>query len=556
MLSKGINTAMNNKIKNGKKSELLFGLIITAVATVIGIIGLIFHEPWYEEAQPYLVARDASWYEVIFTIPHYEGHPPLWHMLIKLASCLGLSYELTIKGVQFIFFEAMILMLELRSPFSRVTKALLPTSFFVIYHYCVLSRPYAMMMFAGLLCASFYSKRREKPLPYILSMMFLCLCHSYGIAFAGGIAAADITGEMIRNRSLRKTVSFFSGNKKLTFGYAALLAAAIAVIADIIPKQDTMAVHLENNYSYPAALLLCLFFVPSEVFVTSFSSDASSIQDEVNSIGEIIGAGAVSLIIWGIIFIVCKKRRMLAEMMIPYLFASLVMSIYAYPHHYGIFLLYVIFIMWTAAESEPVRLEEFTAVIKKSGISDKFAKNCVVGGIAVSAAMNVYWDVCSYARDITNPYDNSPAAAEWIKENHIDDKMLMIAWTPDDTNIYPDAPVTLNAFFDKNLYYNMEGNVAYVTHIKADEAEREADCEYFRSMGAPDFVVCSFPQSALSIENELGFDESYIAEAYSGEAIRPFKDKIDEKHLYFICTRETYKELYGKDYEIPSYKNS
>ncbi len=545
---------MNNKTKNENRSDVLFGLIITAVATVIGIVGLICHEPWYEEAQPYLVGRDASWYEVIFTIPHYEGHPPLWHMLIKLASCLGLSYELTIKGVQFIFFEAMIIMLELRSPFSRVTKALLPTSFFVIYHYCVLSRPYAMLMFAGLLCASFYNDRREKPLPYILSMVFLCLCHSYGIAFAGGIALADIAGGMIRERSFRRTFSELFANKKLFIGYAALLAAAIAIILDIAPKQDTMAVHLDKTYSYPVVLLLCFIFIPSEVFVTSFSSDASSIQDEANTIGEMVGAGAVSLIIWAVIFIVCKNRRMIAEMIIPYLCAAVIMSIYAYPHHYGMFLLYVIFIMWTASAKEPIKLAEFTDVIKKSGISEKFAKTCIVGGAAVSVAVNIYWDIYSYANDIIKPYDNAPAAAEWIKDMNIEGSRIMIAWMPDDTNIYPDAPVTLNAYFDKNLYYNMEGDVTYVTHIIADEEEMEADRAYARTFGAPDYVICSSPVAVSPIIESLGFEGGYIAEAFSGTAYRPFKDKLDEKRLYIICTKDKYKELYGKDYEVSSYK--
>ena len=537
-----------------KKGSLAFGLVMTLILTAIGVIGLVFHEPWYEEAQPYLVARDASWYEVIFVIPHYEGHPPLWHMLIKLASIPDLSFELTVKAVQFIFFEAMILMLELRSPFGKVTNALVPLSFFIIYHYCVLSRPYAMLMFAGLLCASFYVKRREKPVAYILSLAFLCLCHSYGIAFAGGIAAADITGEIIRQRSAKKVFSGFISNKRLLAGYIFLLAAAIAVIADIAPRHDTMATHLDNYYSFPVVMLLCIFFIPSEVFVTSFSSDASSIQTEMNSIGELIGAGAVSVLIWAVLFIVCKKRRMLAELIIPYIFISIPMSIYAYPHHYGMFLLYALFIMWTAADTEEIRLSEFISLISRAGVSEKFARNCVIGGVAISAAMNVYWDVCSYAKDIRRPYDSASSAAEWIKEQGIQDRKLLIDWSEKDTNIYPDAPVTVNAYFDHNLYYNMEGGVAYVTHIMADDEEIKADCDYARSFGAPDFIVCSSTVAPASMREQIGFEGSYIAEAYAGDAVRPFKDKVDEKKLFIICTKETYKELYGKEYEIPSYK--
>ena len=537
-----------------KNSDILFGLLISAVVTVIAVVGMIFHEPWYEEAQPYLVGRDASWHDVIFLIPHYEGHPPLWHILVKLASMFGAPYEITIKAVQFIFFEAMILVLELRSPFSRATKAMVPLSFFIIYHYCVLSRPYAMLMLAVLLCAAFYGKRREKTLPYILSMIFLCLCHSYGVAFAGGIAAADIMGDMICSRSIKKGIEGVFRSKKLLAGYGTLLLAAAVIIADIFPRNDTMAMHLDSTYSYPVVLLLCFFFIPSEVFITSFSSDSTSIQDEANSVGELIGAGAVSLIIWAVLFIVCRKRKMLAEMVLPYLFVSILMSIYAYPHHYGMFLLYVIFIMWTASEKEKIKLSEFTSVIKKDGVSEKFAKCCVYGAVAASVLVNIYWDVYSYANDILKPYDNAPAAAEWIKTNGIEGKRVMISFAMDDTNIYPDAPVTVNAYFDDNIYYNMEGDVAYVTHIAADEAEIAEDFENFRSFGEPDFIVCSSPLEISALVEKLGFEGKYAAEAFSAQAYRPFKDKLDEKYLYVICTKETYKELYGKEYEIPSYK--
>ena len=130
----------------------------------------------------------------------------------------------------------------------------------------------------------------------------------------------------------------------------------------------------------------------------------------------------------------------------------------------------------------------------------------------------------------------------------------MIAWMPDDTNIYPDAPVTLNAYFDKNLYYNMEGDVTYVTHIIADEEEMEEDRAYARTFGAPDYVICSSPMAVSPIIESLGFEGGYIADAFSGTAYRPFKDKLDEKRLYIICTKDKYKELYGKDYEVSSYK--
>lgn len=40
----------------------------------------VFHEPWYDEAEAWQIARCASIKDILFTIPHYEGHPPLWHL--------------------------------------------------------------------------------------------------------------------------------------------------------------------------------------------------------------------------------------------------------------------------------------------------------------------------------------------------------------------------------------------------------------------------------------------------------------------------------------------
>ncbi|MBQ6250078.1 hypothetical protein, partial [Ruminococcus sp.] len=73
---------------------------------------------------------------------------------------------------------------------------------------------------------------------------------------------------------------------------------------------------------------------------------------------------------------------------------------------------------------------------------------------------------------------------------------------------------------------------------------------------APDYVICSSPLAVAPIIESLGFDGGYVAEAFSGTAYRPFKDKLDEKRLYIICTKDKYKELYGKDYEVSSYKES
>ena len=72
-------------------------------------------------------------------------------------------------------------------------------------------------------------KEKKKPLPYILSMIFLCLCHSYGIAFAGGLAAADILRRIFHESSILGGIRTI--NKKLLIGYGILLLSALIIPA-------------------------------------------------------------------------------------------------------------------------------------------------------------------------------------------------------------------------------------------------------------------------------------------------------------------------------------
>jgi len=543
-------------IKN--KKELITGVIVTALVTIIAVFGAMIHEPWFDEAQAYVIARDASLHDILFYLPHYEGHPPLWHLLLKAAVMLGLPYELTLKGVQFIIFEIVLIIIEFRSPYSKTAKILIPMSFFMLYQYCIIARPYILLILAALLAAMFYKERKQKPVRYMISLVFLCLTHSYGIAFAGGIVIGDIIGECIREKSFKKTASDIIKNRRLLVSYVILLAAAAAIIIDIVPSGDTFAMNAVQNkkHSFPAILFFSWFLIPSENFFTSFSSEMLSMQQETNPVSEIISAAVISLLIWSCLFIICKKRRMIAEMLIPYLFISILTSTYIYPHHFGIFLTYLLFILWTAEAKEKVTFEKYSSVMKKAGVSEKLAKMIAVAGAALYVCINLYWNGMSYYNDVKYPYDPSREIAEWIKKYDLYDKSFLAAWTGEDTNMYTLGSTGANAYFDNNIYYNMHDGLAYVTHIVPDEQEYEKDIEAMKAHGDPDFILCGSVLASSSICDTLGIDEHYVAVALEARGERIFKDKKCNVDVCLVCTRDTYKELYGKEYEVQTYKNS
>ena len=413
-------------------------------------------------------------------------------------------------------------------------------------------------MLASLLVAMCYKERKNKPVPYILTLILLCLTHSYGIAFAGGIVIGDILGDCIRGKSFKKSASDIIKNRKMFVCYIILLVFASFVIIDIMPHADTYAINTvhSNKHSLPVILFFSWFLIPSENFFTSFSSEMSSMQQEVNPIGEVISAFLISLLIWSELFLICKKRRMIVEMIVPYFFISILTSTYIYPHHFGIFLIYFLFILWIAEDKEPVTFKAYASLMKKAGLTEKITKMLAVIAAGLYVCINLYWNGMSYYYDMKYPYDPSREIAEWIKKYDLCDKKFLVLWTGDDTNMYTLGSTGANAYFEKNIFYNMHDGLAYVTHIVPDEKEYKMDIDYMRSQGAPDFILCGSPSAIVPVKEKLGIDENYIAVALEARGERIFKDKTCNVDVYMMCTKETYKEVYGREYEVPTYKKS
>ena len=49
------------------------------------------HEPWADEAQSWLLARDAGLIQLWTKLLHYEGTPGLWQTLLHVLIRIGLS---------------------------------------------------------------------------------------------------------------------------------------------------------------------------------------------------------------------------------------------------------------------------------------------------------------------------------------------------------------------------------------------------------------------------------------------------------------------------------
>ncbi|MGZ3900191.1 MAG: hypothetical protein ACXVNQ_07440, partial [Bacteroidia bacterium] len=67
--------------KNKSVSLVLF---LTALYFVTGLIGILNHEVWLDEAHHFLIAKDSVSLSDLIYNTRYEGHPILWSLLVYI----------------------------------------------------------------------------------------------------------------------------------------------------------------------------------------------------------------------------------------------------------------------------------------------------------------------------------------------------------------------------------------------------------------------------------------------------------------------------------------
>ena len=157
------------------KKRTLFAILLIAVYAVINGILLYFHEPWIDEAQAWLIARDLSFWEIPSQM-HYEGHPCLWHWILYPFAHMGLPY-ITINIVSFVITLAATAFMVWKAPFPIWVKALFALSPCLTYFYPVLARSYCLMPPILFAMAYYYPSRMTHPCRYTLLIALLVQTH-------------------------------------------------------------------------------------------------------------------------------------------------------------------------------------------------------------------------------------------------------------------------------------------------------------------------------------------------------------------------------------------
>lgn len=504
--------------------------LLLAFVLYIAIIAIVmcFHEPWFDEAQSWLIARDSSLTDIISVRPHYEGHPPFWNLLLAIAAKNGVPYEFGIKGIQLVCASLLGAWLIFKSPFkhaSSLATFLIPFTYFACFQYGVTSRPYALLCLSLLVAAHYWNSADSKTSSawkLAISLMFMCLLSVYGIAFAAGFTIAWIW--RVFSKNINKTLNFSSilhaikatiasnWARLISWGLIAIFGAANLALA--WPAKNAFATRatIDGN-STIAKCFAFIFVMPSESMFTSFYGDISMRRMPFDFLPITI-CTIFSLVIWAFAIKIAKRRKLLAVLVIPYLVLTIVAVRYFTLHHAGLIFVFLLSVLWISHIKEPLSTKDIPAIfVKVAPTKFRFIKNKAFKInllISIILAPSLIWNAFACVNDILFDYSPSRAVAQYISSNHLQNKRFVASWLhndeqvdesgkvisheENDTHQYSWLLIGANPYFSKNLIDCAYKNKTFITNespTASQQAQELTDCA---AKGEPEFFVSESSQ--------------------------------------------------------------
>ena len=126
-----------------RAAPALDAAVFVAFVTLVAI-GVATHELAHDETQAWNIARTADWPWQVPYLNRYEGHPPLWAVLLWPLTRTGNPFWLQAFSAGIAVAAVALLLRD--APFRPSVRALLPFGAYFVYHYAVLARPYGLAL--------------------------------------------------------------------------------------------------------------------------------------------------------------------------------------------------------------------------------------------------------------------------------------------------------------------------------------------------------------------------------------------------------------------------
>jgi hypothetical protein len=211
-----------------------FPLLITVLFSVVCGLFIFRHVLWIDEAQAFLLARDSRSVGELFWNLRYEGHPPLWHLLLYALTRFTTSIA-AMQTLHLLMAATTVYLVARYSPFPLLAKLLFPFGYFPLFEYGIISRNYQLVLLLSIAFCTLWGHRRTAYLGQGCILALLCLSHVLGVIIAGGFGLILLLDALL-TREGRTGIAHHPW--RFTAGLVLAIAGATIAIKLLIPPPD------------------------------------------------------------------------------------------------------------------------------------------------------------------------------------------------------------------------------------------------------------------------------------------------------------------------------
>ena len=411
-----------------KKNKI--NLVVMLCYSIITFIILLFHESWRDEAQAWLIARDLNIID-IFGQMKYEGHPVIWYLILVPFAKLGLPY-VTVKIVSWLICNIAVWLILKKAPFNLFLKILFIFSMPMLYLYPAIARSYCLIPLAITLVAIYFRQRHEKPIQYILSILFLANTHVIMYGMVGILLLLFYIEELIQNRKTNSKEQ----KKKV---YISLIVIIVGLILTLIPILISMTTNTDVGLTSNTSI-----FEDTKLKMENAYQKIMTICFDENEL--ILKIVAIALII-----LVCYEIRYhFKNFLVIICTEGLQFLIYTYIYmaseqRVSTLIILIMFIFWIQSNNK--RNKDNTSETDRELINDqKYIKKQrrkekltdIAEYILVFVLIiNIVHGINIVNEEIKTNYSSAYETAEWIKDNLEDDSIFVCTSMPLSSAIIP-----------------------------------------------------------------------------------------------------------------------
>lgn len=476
-----------------------FGVFAAWIAVVA--FTLRYHEKWADEAQAWLIARDLDLKTIWFHELRYEGSPGLWHTILWVAQHVFHARYDALSYIGMAGATAGVALLIFKAPFPRYIRWPLAFTYFMVYQYAVIARPYTLLPLLAFSAALLF-KDLEHPERITVVLVLLANLSLHGTILAGCLGLVYLLDAYRARATLDARV------RRRYWICIGVMAAVFVFIAVILkPTSDIEEFVLRKQFAQLPPDVQAQAQVPTALQKLTTVISGAFLDWIVPSVGFLALTAA---------WFLTRRRFHLFALPVGTMIAFYA-NIHGAAHHHGTVFVAALAALWIAWPNGTER-EALSGVQRRALQGMTVLLLCLCG-------INIWDSVVVIQRECLYPYSGAQDAANYLKSVGADHRPMFG---------FLFGVVAVEAYFDHNLFANMpatyfhHGLPLYGTDLNVDDLDR-INPEYVvaYSMDPNLMVQVGIPQLAREGYEVVHFSDGYYL----------YKRSVFERETYFILRR-------------------